>query len=456
MIRPLYIWIVVTAGFFSCNVPSGKQFETQSGFEKPAAKIHGNGVRLHPIIEDAEEYSNTGIEIGDEIKHSELKDILTWLRPAGGKVQTIFVKSGCWQTIKGSLGTEITLNTRDFEGSETASGYFRIILIEMMDKISMLKNGVQTTCNGRPLETLGALYIALSDGKRSFQLKQGKSIMVRFPKTADFGTGVFYSTIDRMGCMNSASARRLLSTTEVVRGGGFNFNKSVTGIADWQTLHLLRLKNPALMWERTQIGFNGHWETDTLNYQKFAEHVFKFMEIQTRSYLIPIEERMVPIENIDAIKVDYTQGDVSAKLWMHYLLNKPEEGVITEKKNLPAEINQTGWIQFSKYFNFQKYGEVKYECTDEENVKAGLIYLIYDHSNTIYMQPWIPESGCLPSGNFNMVHYGQNVTILAVIKKDSGIYFGFANAKGGQEKTLSIHFQPVSGEFSLDQFLMLP
>lgn len=460
MNKPFSIWMMSLCGMCSCNTgPVNPEVTTQKPVIEKSADSAAFESQMAWITEEETMLSDSGYsEDAAALLNPGYEEVRRWFVRSNPMLQTIFLKQGVWQTVTSTGGTEITINTSEFEGIEMSGGRLRLHILELLDKASMLQAGAQTICNQRPLESLGALYLSLSDGKRLFQLRQGSTVWVKFPKTARGNFGVFYSKLDRFGRMISESGKQLLYTTKGLKRDGFShefeFNAdSMSGA----TIRLFRIKGPGLKWLRQISTPDGLEFEDSIDYPQFSQFIFETINVKTRSFLIPVGQKMIPLENINGAIVRYGTAADQGTLEIHFTQSGQQDiHEFTVEEYKPAALKQLGWVQFSRFLGNSDLCEVPYSTSEFGGITAGMVFMICKKTNTILMNPWLPVNEGLEPGSFSNIPAGLPVLLVAVIKKDGALLAGSTEFTTGSMNPHPLNFGIMPANFELQQFLNLP
>ncbi len=100
--------------------------------------------------------------------------------------------------VKGKKGTVLRFNPEDLDTASTDS--LTIELIELTTKQDLLLANAQTLSKGKWLISGGAFKIAIKQGSKTLNLKEGKTIDVRFPKNTDESNmALFYGKRNKVG-----------------------------------------------------------------------------------------------------------------------------------------------------------------------------------------------------------------------------------------------------------------
>lgn len=398
------------------------------------------------VVEE-QESNHSGDGQFAHIRNKDYRTVWQWLLPVAPEMQFFPVKKGGWQTIVGRLGTEITLNTDEFE-TEDGERNFKLILLEVMDKLSMIKNGVQTVCNERLLESAGAVYVALSNGKKRCRLKQDGKIWMKHAGKLNGNYGIFYSTLDHYGRMTSESGRtRVRQGLALPRDQQYHRFAFTADTSVECTLRFQRMRIPALTWEKT-FELSSADITDTADYQEFSNMLFQALGIQTRNFMIPLDGKMVAIEDIDHAVFHLRNGEKESTAELHY--RNKNQTFTGETENKPVLLNKTGWVQVARFVNPTEMMNISFTTDLDSGVSAALVYAVSLASNSILLVPWLPENGALETLNLQLP--ASPTQLISVVKKSGVIYVAETTARRGGK--IRFRYVPAGPGFGLDTDLL--
>jgi hypothetical protein len=136
----------------------------------------------------------------------QLERLNSWLDYKPELMQQFFVSPDSIVTIEGKKGTKITFKTEDLEGllnGPNIQDSLQIYLIELTNKQELLLANTQTISNGKWLISGGAFEIDIRANGESLTLKEGKTIIVDFPKTCEVNDmRLFYGEKEENDNMN--------------------------------------------------------------------------------------------------------------------------------------------------------------------------------------------------------------------------------------------------------------
>jgi len=130
----------------------------------------------------------------------------------------IFKKSAETSSIIiGKKGTIITINPNDFitETGEPLGKEIEIELRELTNQGQFLNANVQTISNKRLLVSGGAYFISITSQGKQLKLKQGKDLIIEFPKLANEEMFLFYGQRDSIGQMEWKQANDTLKVSQL-------------------------------------------------------------------------------------------------------------------------------------------------------------------------------------------------------------------------------------------------
>jgi hypothetical protein len=117
--------------------------------------------------------------------------------------------------LTGRKGTKISIDPNDLitESGKPLGKNIEVELKELVNQGQLLRSNAQTISDGRLLISGGAYFIGMTSNGERLRLKDGKKLIVQFPKLSDKEMALFYGQRNDFGQMNWQKASETFKQT---------------------------------------------------------------------------------------------------------------------------------------------------------------------------------------------------------------------------------------------------
>jgi hypothetical protein len=117
--------------------------------------------------------------------------------------------------LTGRKGTKISIDPNDLitESGKPLGKNIEVELKELVNQGQLLRSNAQTISDGRLLISGGAYFIGMTSNGEQLRLKEGKKLIVQFPKLSDKEMTLFYGQRNDLGQMNWQKAAETFKQT---------------------------------------------------------------------------------------------------------------------------------------------------------------------------------------------------------------------------------------------------
>jgi hypothetical protein len=289
--------------------------------------------------------------------------------------------------VKGKQGTIISINPADLiaENGRQIGKTIEIELKELTNQEQLLRASAQTTSNGQMLVSGGAYFINITSNGQQLKLKEGKSLLVEFPKITSNKMSLFYGKRDTLEQLNWQQTKQ-------------NF-ESKTKQSYARPMPILKY-NP---------------ENDRL-LQKYL------FQLRDSSFLSIEEIRAIKMRIKDRQAFIYKNNMGDTSLTKLVVEEQKKNAAINYELYKAIEVKQLGWINCDRFYDFPNKTNLQYAFIDKDSVVSANVFLVFKDINSVMQCSYFSFENKKYNSVFQNIPVGAKTKIIAFSIKNNKIY----------------------------------
>jgi hypothetical protein len=290
--------------------------------------------------------------------------------------------------VKGKQGTIISINPADLiaENGRQIGKTIEIELKELTNQEQLLRASAQTTSNGQILVSGGAYFINITSNGQHLKLKEGKSLLVEFPKITSNKMSLFYGKRDTLEQLN------------------------------WQqTKQKFESKTKQSYARPMPIP----WKSIIENDQLLQKYLF---QLRDSSLLSSEEIRRIKMRIKDRQAFIYKNNIGDTSLTKLVIEEQKKNAAIDYELYKAIEVKQLGWINCDRFYDFPNKTNLQYAFSDKDSVVSANVFLVFKDINSVMKCSYFSFENKKYNSVFQNIPVAAKTQIIAFSIKNNKIY----------------------------------
>lgn len=363
----LGLLIIGTFGVVSCN----RNQTTSENNSIPVEKTNIGNI-------------NSNVDIRTEI--GKINDFLKQFEERSQTFQVSVDEK--YAQVKGKQGTIISINPADLiaENGRQIGKTIEVELKELTNQEQLLRASAQTTSNGQMLVSGGAYFINITSNGQQLKLKEGKSLLVEFPKITSNKMSLFYGKRDTLEQLN------------------------------WQqTKH--KFENKAKQSYARPMPIS--WKSNIENDQLLQKYLF---QLRDSSFLSSEEIRRIKMRIKDRQAFIYKINIGDTSLTKLVIEEQKKNTAINYELYKAIEVKQLGWINCDRFYDFPNKTNLQYAFSDKDSVVSAYVFLVFKDINSVMQCSYYSFENKKYNSVFQNIPVAAKTQIIAFSIKKNKIY----------------------------------